>query len=126
MLFPYVGYAESKWFPKLCSRVRRDSGLMTCAEKCIQGLVDSGLLYKVLRVSKPALPLSMYDELNIFKFYALDVGLLGAMANTDSSQILIKSDLSAEFNGDIFFSRLSSSLGFSPTPFSRPIFRIVI
>ena len=108
---------------------------MTCAKKCIQGLVDSGLLYKVLRVSKPALPLSIYEELDIFKLYALDVGLLGAMANTDSSQILIKSDLCAEFNGDIFFSLssvadgvsvLSSSLGFSPTPFSRSIFRIVI
>jgi predicted AAA+ superfamily ATPase len=55
----------------------------------------------VSRVSKPALPLSIYEEQNVFKLYALDVGLLGAMANTDSSLILIKSDLIAEFNGGL-------------------------
>ena len=46
-------------------------------------------IYGVLRKGARAM---QYEELNIFKLYALDVGLLGAMANTDSSQILIKSD----------------------------------
>ena len=79
----------------------RKGARATQYEEAIEWLVGSGLLYKVSRVSKPALPLSIYEELNIFKLYALDVGLLGAMANTDSSQILIKSDLIAEFNGGL-------------------------
>ena len=79
----------------------RKGARATQYEEAIQWLVDSGLLYKVSRVSKPALPLSIYEELNIFKLYALDVGLLGAMADTDPSHILIKSDLSAEFNGGL-------------------------
>lgn len=79
----------------------RKGARATQYEEAIEWLVDSGLLYKVSRVSKPALPLSIYEEMNIFKLYTLDVGLLGAMANTDSSQILIKSDLIAEFNGGL-------------------------
>ena len=79
----------------------RKGARATQYEEAIEWLVDSGLLYKVSRVSKPALPLSIYEELNIFKLYTLDVGLLGAMANTDSSQILIKSDLIVEFNGGL-------------------------
>ena len=81
--------------------VLRKGARATQYEEAIEWLVDSGLLYKVPRVSRPALPLSIYEELNIFKLYTLDVGLLGAMANTDSSQILIKSDLVAEFNGGL-------------------------
>lgn len=81
--------------------VLRKGARATQYEEAIEWLVDSGLLYKVPRVSKPALPLSIYEEMNIFKLYTLDVGLLGAMANTDSSQILIKSDLIAEFNGGL-------------------------
>ena len=79
----------------------RKGARATQYEEAIEWLVDSGLLYKVSRVSKPALPLSIYEEMNIFKLYTLDVGLLGAMANTDSSQILIKSDLIVEFNGGL-------------------------
>lgn len=79
----------------------RKGARATQYEEAIEWLVDSGLLYKVSRVSRPALPLSIYEELNIFKLYTLDVGLLGAMANTDSSQILIKSDLIADFNGGL-------------------------
>lgn len=81
--------------------VLRKGARATQYEEAIEWLVDSGLLYKVPRVSRPALPLSIYEELNIFKLYTLDVGLLGAMANTDSSQILIKSDLIADFNGGL-------------------------
>ncbi len=70
-------------------------------EEAIEWLVDSGLLYKVSRVSKTALPLHLYEERNVFKLFTLDVGLLGAMVDTDPSQILIQSDLMAEFNGGL-------------------------
>lgn len=43
----------------------------------IQWLLDFGLIYKVPRVGKPALPLKAYLNLDVFKIYLLDVGLLG-------------------------------------------------
>ncbi|MBQ3715004.1 MAG: ATP-binding protein [Fibrobacter sp.] len=79
----------------------RKGARATQYEEAIEWLTDSGLLYKVPRASKPALPINLYEELNVFKLYALDVGLLGAMANTDASQILIKCDLIAEYNGGL-------------------------
>ncbi len=48
-------------------------------ENAIQWLSD-GLVYKVCRLSKVAMPLSFYFEKDAFKLFLLDVGLLGAMA----------------------------------------------
>lgn len=79
----------------------RKGARATQYEEAIEWLVKAGLLYKVPRVSKPALPLSIYEELNIFKLFALDVGLLGAMANTDPSQILIDTNAFKEFKGGL-------------------------
>lgn len=70
-------------------------------EIAIQWLTDSGLLYKVHRCTKPALPLEIYKELSSFKLYALDLGLMGAMVNTDPAQILIKNDVFTEYNGGL-------------------------
>ena len=58
-------------------------------EIAIEWLVDSGLLYKVPRCTKPALPLDIYEDFSIFKLYLLDIGLLGAMVNVDPAQILV-------------------------------------
>ncbi len=68
-------------------------------EVAIEWLVDSGLLYKVPRCTKPALPLNIYEEFSVFKLYLLDVGLLGAMVNTDPAQVLINSKIFSEYKG---------------------------
>ncbi len=68
-------------------------------EVAIEWLVDSGLLYKVPRCSKPALPLNIYEDFSVFKLYLVDVGLLGAMVNTDPAQVLINNQIFSEYKG---------------------------
>lgn len=70
-------------------------------EIAIQWLTDSGLLYKVPRCTKPALPLEIYEDLTSFKLYMLDLGLMGAMVNTDPAQVLIKNDIFQEYSGGL-------------------------
>ncbi len=68
-------------------------------ELAIQWLIDSGLLYKVSRCTKPALPLAIYEDFSAFKLYLLDVGLLGAMVDTDPAQVLINNTVFSEYKG---------------------------
>lgn len=68
-------------------------------EIAIEWLVDSGLLYKVPRCTKPALPLSIYEDFSVFKLYLLDIGLLGAMVDTDPAQVLINNRIFSEYKG---------------------------
>lgn len=68
-------------------------------ELAIQWLVNSGLIYKVPRCTKPELPLAIYEDLSAFKLYMLDLGLMGAMVRTDPAQVLIKNDIFKEYKG---------------------------
>lgn len=70
-------------------------------EIAIQWLVDAGLLYKVSRCTKPALPLDIYEDLAAFKLYMVDLGLLGAMVGTEPSQMLINNDAFTEYKGGL-------------------------
>ena len=68
-------------------------------EKAIQWLVDAGLVYKVCRLSKVAMPVTFYFEKDVFKLYLLDVGLLGAMAQVPPALMLIGNNIFTEFKG---------------------------
>lgn len=68
-------------------------------ELAIRWLVDAGLLYKVPRCKKAALPLSIYEDLSAFKLYMLDIGLLGAMADVDPVQIIVNDNAFVEYKG---------------------------
>lgn len=68
-------------------------------EFSIGWLVDAGLIYKVPRCTKLATPISIYEDLNTFKLYLLDVGLLGAMANVEAAQILLNDNALVEYKG---------------------------
>ena len=68
-------------------------------ELAIQWLVDCGLVYKIPRVSKVALPLRFYEDFSAFKLFTLDVGLFGAMVNAPAKEILIGSDIFSEYKG---------------------------
>ncbi len=68
-------------------------------EVAIEWLIDSGLLYKVARCTKPALPLSIYEEFSVFKLYLVDVGLLGAMVDTAPAQVLVSNLIFSEYKG---------------------------
>ncbi|MDE6654594.1 MAG: ATP-binding protein [Muribaculaceae bacterium] len=68
-------------------------------ENAIQWLVDAGLIYKVPRVSKVELPLKFYMEMDAFKLFVLDVGLLGAMAQIPASLMLIGDAVFSNYKG---------------------------
>lgn len=68
-------------------------------ELAIQWLTDTGLLHKVYAVSKPALPLTAYQELSAFKLYHNDIGLLGAMAKLTAKTIIKGDTIFTEFKG---------------------------
>ena len=68
-------------------------------EVAIQWLISAGLLYKVSRCTKIALPLDIYNDFSAFKLYTTDVGLLGAMVQTTPVQVLVKNDIFTEYKG---------------------------
>jgi uncharacterized protein len=68
-------------------------------EMAIEWLCDAGLFHKVLRVSKPGVPLKAYQEQNAFKLFMLDVGLLAAHANVPLQSLLDGNALFEEFKG---------------------------
>lgn len=61
-------------------------------EEAIEWLVSAGMLNRVYNVSKPEHPLKAFEQLNYFKLFLFDTGLLKHMAGIDNSAILLKSD----------------------------------
>ena len=68
-------------------------------EMAIEWLIDAGLIYKVNRVTKPEIPLKFYEDLDAFKLFMLDIGLLGAMVEAPAKAILIGDDIFKEYKG---------------------------
>ena len=68
-------------------------------ETALQWLEDAGLIYRVQKVTKPALPLKSYAELTAFKVYMLDIGLLGTLSELDPYVILHGNNAFVEFKG---------------------------
>ena len=68
-------------------------------ELAIEWLQDCGLVTKVYKVNKPAVPLKAYIDFSSFKMYLLDVGLLGALSELDAESILEGNEIFVEFKG---------------------------
>lgn len=68
-------------------------------ENAIQWLVDAGLVYKVPRLSRVGMPMKFYMDMDGFKLFLLDVGLLGAMAQVPPAMMLIGDSVFTEFIG---------------------------
>lgn len=68
-------------------------------ETAITWLTDAGLVLKVNIVDKPAIPLNAYSDIDIFKLFCLDIGLLNAMAQISSKILLEKNSILTEFKG---------------------------
>ena len=62
-------------------------------------LIDSGLVYKVERISKPGIPLKGYADSSAFKLFIVDVGLLCAIGDIDAKTLLDGNDIFEEFKG---------------------------
>ena len=68
-------------------------------EQAIQWLVDAGLVLKVHRCLNPTMPLPFYEDVDAFKLYLLDVGLLGALSNAPARLMLIDNQVFVGFKG---------------------------
>lgn len=68
-------------------------------EIAIEWLQDCGLIKKVYKVTKPAVPLKAYIDFSSFKLYILDTGLLGALSELDAESILEGNTIFTEFKG---------------------------
>ena len=86
-------------------------------ELAIEWLLDCGLINKVYKVSKPAMPLKAYIDFSSFKLYLLDVGLLGALSELDAESIL---------EGNNIFSFLYKEIHFICGFFTCIIIRFII
>lgn len=67
-------------------------------ELALQWLKDCGLINPIYRIKKPSFPMVAYQE-NVFKIYALDVGLLGAQSQLNANVLLEGNRLFHEFKG---------------------------
>ena len=68
-------------------------------EIAIQWLIDAGLVHKVERTRDAKSPLKFYADMDAFKLYVLDVGLLGAHTMAQPDQILIGNNVFSEYKG---------------------------
>ncbi len=68
-------------------------------EEVLTWFSSAGLICKVPRVTKPAIPLSAYNDNKCFKVFLPDVGLMCAMSGLDPSAIADGNAVFTEFKG---------------------------
>lgn len=68
-------------------------------ELAMSWLIDCGLIHKVNRASKAAIPLKAYEDFNAFKLFMVDIGLLAAMVDIDVKTLLEGNIIFEEFKG---------------------------
>ncbi|MCL2747039.1 MAG: AAA family ATPase [Oscillospiraceae bacterium] len=68
-------------------------------EEALLWLLDAGLLHKVGRISKAAMPLKSYEDLKAFKLYHVDVGLLRVLSELSPDAILDNMKVFEEYKG---------------------------
>ncbi len=81
-------------------------------------LEQEGLTHRVFCSSKPALPLSAYDDLSAFKIYLCDSGLLRVMADLPAEVFWSENPIYTEFKGVLAENTVLQSLvaNFKVTP----------
>jgi predicted AAA+ superfamily ATPase len=94
----------------------REGGRAKEFEIALQWLMEAGLIYKVPLISTPKIPLSAYADLNAFKVYLVDVGLLGAMSHLSPKTILHENALFQEFRGAITENFVAQGLHHAESP----------
>ena len=77
----------------------REGGRGRDYRDAVAWLVDSGLVTKVPRVTKPGIPLRGYADETYFKLYLLDVGLLGAATGLELHALVEGDRLFTEYKG---------------------------
>lgn len=82
--------------------MRRTNDTIACAkdfELAIMWLCNCGLILRSRRVSAPRIPLKTYQNMQTFKLFMVDVGLLGAASALDASTLIDGNRIMTEFKG---------------------------
>lgn len=94
---PYQLAKENKKF--VYSDVQKGATAKTF-ELALEWLIKGGLIHRIARVSKPAMPLKGYaNSTGAFKLFMCDIGLLSAMSKLDVQALLEGDALFTEFKG---------------------------
>ncbi len=70
-------------------------------ENALNWLKNANLIEKVLKITKPSLPIKSYEDLSSFKIYMNDVGLLRKHSNLSTSAFIEENRLFTEFKGSL-------------------------
>jgi len=68
-------------------------------ENALNWLKNANLVSKIMKITKPGLPVSAYDDLEAFKVYMIDVGLLRRHSHLSYSAFAENTRLFTEFKG---------------------------
>jgi len=79
-------------------------------EAALLWLQQAGLIYKVHKITKPAMPLKAYQDLTAFKLYLLDAGLLGSLSNLYPQAYVNGNRLFTEFKGALIENYIAQCL----------------
>ena len=79
-------------------------------EDAIEWLISAGLVHRVKLIQKPGIPLAAYEDLDAFKLYAFDVGIMRRMAKLPVSVYTEGQRLFTEFKGAIIENYVLQSL----------------
>lgn len=89
----------SKENRKFIYRVIKTGARSKDYEDALLWLVDAGMIHIVYNISKPSIPISAYEERDVFKVYACDCGLLRRLAKLPATVVLTPTANYTEFKG---------------------------
>ena len=99
MLWQSIPSQLSKENKKFIYGVVKQGGRAKEFELALAWLTDCGLVHKIQRISKAAIPLVAYQDTSAFKLFILDVGLLSALGGLTKQTILLGNSIFSEFKG---------------------------
>lgn len=89
----------SKENKKFVYNILREGARAKDFEIAIMWLYNCGLVLKLHRVNAPQLPLKSYHDMQVFKLFMVDVGLLTASMGLDEKTLLEENKILTEFKG---------------------------
>lgn len=80
----------------------------------INWLKDTGIIYKVEKITKPEIPLIVYSETTHYKLFFLDIGLLSSMINLELAVVLEQNEIfnmnNMQFANQFIFQELTNQI----------------
>lgn len=95
---------------KFLYKVIRSGARSKDYEDALEWLKEAGMIYQVYNITKPAMPLTAYQEPDAFKIYACDTGLLRRLAKLPADIIVNPTSSYVEFKGALAENAVLQSL----------------